>query len=188
MLAVCEPERRRLLLHPAPPPGGVAPAWINVAPAARPLGQLPAVGFEDLADLAIQRCSEELLSGRPASVQAYAAVVRLAWQMERDEAIPARDMALAEVAEARAVMLSLKDAIIRRSGQDEWRSLGGEVREELERARRIREARQRFVSAARYGGRRGGGLAGAGRPVPGGINLDKILAQVEARWEAEDLA
>ena len=73
--------------------------------------------------------------------------MRLAWQIERDEAIPARDKALAELAEVHETVLMLKNAVIRRSGQDEWRALWGEVQKERERARAIRKARQRFVTA-----------------------------------------
>jgi hypothetical protein len=36
-----------------------------------------------------------------------------------------------------------------RSGQDEWPALWAEVQRELEMTRKIREARQRFVTAAR---------------------------------------
>ena len=39
----------------------------------------------------------------------------------------------------------LKAAVIRRSGPAEWPVLAGEVQEELERAREIQKARQRFV-------------------------------------------
>ena len=149
-LAVCQPGRRRLLKHPAPPPGGVAPSWINVAVPPRPLGQLPAVGIADLASLALRRAYERLEVGVPGvSVQDVVAVSRLAWQIERDEAIPARDEALAELAEAQAAALTLKDAIIRRSGQDEWRALWSEVQKDREKAREIRKARQRFVAAQR---------------------------------------
>jgi len=152
MLAVCQPERRRLLQHPAPPPGGVAPRWINVAVPPRPLGQLPAVGIADLASLALRRTYERLEVGVPGvSVQDVVAVSRLAWQVERDEAIPARDQALAELAEVQQAMLTLKAAVIRRSGPDEWRVLAGEVQEERERARGIRKARERFATAARAG-------------------------------------
>jgi hypothetical protein len=151
MLAVCQPERRRLLLHPAPPPGGRAPAWINVAVVpSRPQGQFPVPGIADLAALALRRCYERLEAGEAAvPVQDAVAAMRLAWQIEHDEAIPARDKALADLAEAQAAVLSLKDAIIRRSGLDEWRALWGEVRKERERAREFRKARQRFVMAAR---------------------------------------
>ena len=48
-------------------------------------------------------------------------------------------------------MLTLKDAIIRRSGQDEWRALWSEVQKDREKTRKIREARQRFVTAVRAG-------------------------------------
>jgi hypothetical protein len=75
--------------------------------------------------------------------------MRLAWQVERDQAIPARDKALAELAEAQAAVLMLKDVIIRRSGPDEWRALWGGVQKERERAREIRRVRQRFAAAAR---------------------------------------
>ncbi len=150
MLAVCQPERRKLLAHPAPPPGGVAPSWISVAVPSRPPGQLAVPSFEDLADLVVRRCYEGLQSGRPTvSLQGAAAVIRLAWQIERDEAIPARDEALAELTEAQGAVLALRTAIIRRSGQDEWRALWGEVLEERDRAREIRKARQRFATMAR---------------------------------------
>jgi hypothetical protein len=96
----------------------------------------------DLATIAVKRCYEGLQSGTGAvSVQDAVAAMRLAWQMERDEAIPARDEALAELAKVQEAMLTLKDAIIRRSGQDEWRALAGEVQKERERAREIRKAR-----------------------------------------------
>ncbi len=148
-LAVCQPGRRRLLKHPAPPPGGVAPSCISVAVPPRPLGQLPAVGIADLASLALRRAYERLEVGAPGvSVQDVVAVSRLAWQVERDEVIPARDAALAELAEAQAAMLTLKDAIIRRSGQDEWRALWSEVQKERERAREIRKTRERFATVA----------------------------------------
>ena len=150
MLAVCQPERRRRLLHPAPPPGGVAPSWINVAVPSRPQGQLLVPGMADLAALALRRCYERLEAGEAAvSLQDAVAAMRLAWQIERDEAIPARDKALAELAEAQAAVLSLKDAIIRHSGLDEWRELWGEVQRERERAREIRKTRERFATAAR---------------------------------------
>jgi hypothetical protein len=154
LLAVCQPERRRLLAHPAPPPGGVAPRWINVAVPSRPPGQLAVPGFEDLAGLVVRRCYESLQAGRPTvSLQDAVAVMRLAWQIERDEAIPARDKALAELAEVQQAMLTLKAAVILRSGPDEWRTLAAEVQEERGRAREIRKARQRFVTTQPTGQR-----------------------------------
>ena len=41
MLAVARPERRRLLLHPAPAPGGRVPPWTSVAVPPRPRGSSP---------------------------------------------------------------------------------------------------------------------------------------------------
>jgi hypothetical protein len=150
LLAACQPERRKLLAHPAPAPGGVAPSWISVAVPPRPLGQLPAVGIADLASLALGRAYERLEVGVPGvSVQDVVAVSRLAWQIERDEAIPARDEALAELAEVQQAMLTLKAAVIRRSGPDEWRALAGEVQEDRKRAREIRRVRDRFATAPR---------------------------------------
>ena len=94
-------------------------------------GQLAVPSFEDLADLVVRRCYEGLQSGRPTvSLQDAAAVMRLAWQIERDEAIPERDAALRQLAGAQAAVLTLKDAIIRRSGLDEWRALWSEVQKD----------------------------------------------------------
>jgi len=98
MLAVCQPERRRLLLHPAPPPGGKTPAWVNVVPSPRPHGQLLVPGVDDLAALVLRRCYERLEAGEAAcSVQDAVAAMRLAWQIERDQAIPERDAALRQL-------------------------------------------------------------------------------------------
>jgi hypothetical protein len=81
MLAVARPERRRLLLHPAPPPGGQAPAWLNDARPA-PAG-LAAPTLDDVASLAMRRLWERLESGvcsvSPADV---AALVRLAREIK----------------------------------------------------------------------------------------------------------
>ena len=116
----------------------------------RPQGQLLAPGVDDLAALALRRCYERLEAGEAAvSLQDAVVAMRLAWQIERDEAIPARDKALAELAEAQQAVLILKNAVIRHSGQGEWRALWGEVQKELERARQIRKTRERFATAAR---------------------------------------
>ena len=83
MLSVCRPERRRLLLHPAPPPGGQAPAWLNGAHPA-PAG-LAAPTLDDVASLAMRRLWERLESGvcsvSPADV---AALVRLAREIKTE--------------------------------------------------------------------------------------------------------
>ena len=63
----------------------------------RPSGQLPEPSLKDLADLAVRKAFEGLLYGKLAlSVPDAVAVARLAWQVERDQAIPERDKALAQ--------------------------------------------------------------------------------------------
>jgi hypothetical protein len=100
LLAVCQPERRRLLLHPAPAPGGRAPSWINVAVPSRPQGQLLVSGVADLARVAMQRAYERVEAGEAAvSLQDAVAAMRLAWQVERDKAITERDAALRRLEE-----------------------------------------------------------------------------------------
>jgi hypothetical protein len=83
MLAVARPERRHLLAHPAPPPGGQAPAWLNDARPA-PAGLL-APTLDDVASLAVRRLWERLESGvcsvSPADV---AALVRLAREIKTE--------------------------------------------------------------------------------------------------------
>ena len=84
--------------HPAPYPGGQAPPWVNNPVPSRPPGQLPEPGLKDLADLAVRRAFEGLLYGNLAvSVPDAVAVARLAWQVERDHAIPERDAALRQL-------------------------------------------------------------------------------------------
>jgi hypothetical protein len=105
LLAVCQPERRRLLLHPAPAPGGRAPSWINVAVPSRPQGQFLAPGVHDVAALAIRLCYQRLEAGEhPAFVQDAVALARLAWQIEHDDALAERDRALAQAEEFRCGM------------------------------------------------------------------------------------
>jgi hypothetical protein len=86
MLAVARPERRRLLLHPAPAPGGRAPSWINVAMPACLQGQLPVPSAADLASFALRRCYERLEAGAAVSVHEVVALAKLARQIEDDAA------------------------------------------------------------------------------------------------------
>jgi hypothetical protein len=86
MLAVCQPDRRRLLLHPAPPPGGRAPAWVNVVPPPRPLGQLPVPSVADLAALALRRVYERVEAGAAVSAHDLVALLKLAREIEHDAA------------------------------------------------------------------------------------------------------
>ena len=87
MLAVCQPERRRLLQHTAPPPSGKTPAWINVVPPARPPGQLQVPGIDDLARLVLRRCYERILYGEAeVTVRDAAALLRLQREIDREAA------------------------------------------------------------------------------------------------------
>jgi len=84
--------------HPAPYPSGQAPPWVNNPVPSRPSGQLPEPSLKDLADLAVRKAFEGLLDGKLAvSVPDSVAVARLAWQVERDQAIPERDAALRQL-------------------------------------------------------------------------------------------
>jgi hypothetical protein len=129
MLAVVRPERRQLLLHPAPAPGGRAPSWVNVAVPPRPLGQLPVPSVEDLAALVLRRCYDGLQYGRPAvSVQAAVALIRLAHEIEHDAALAERDAARRQMEKWPEVLWTIRNAIIRQHGQDAWAPIAAEVR------------------------------------------------------------
>ena len=99
----------------------------------RPLGQLPAVGVEDLAALALRRCYEGLQSGRPAvSVRDAVAVMRLAREIEHDDALAERDAARRQMEEWRQEwrhgLWIIRNAIVRQYGQDAWAAISAEVR------------------------------------------------------------
>jgi hypothetical protein len=132
MLAVCQPERRRLLLHPAPPPGGKTPAWINVVPPARPPGQLQVPSIDELAPLVLRRCYERVEAGEQAvSVQDAVATMRLAWQIERDQAIPERDAALRQLEKWQQDMTEFTWAlrvVLERQYPGAWPAVMAEVR------------------------------------------------------------
>ena len=89
MLSVCPPQRRHLVRHPAPAPGGQTPRWVSdaqPAPAA-----LPMVSPGDLAQLAARRLWERLESGAVCVTPRDAAtLIRLAHETERDRAAPDR--------------------------------------------------------------------------------------------------
>ena len=129
LLAVCMPERRRLLLHPAPAPGGVAPQWVNVVPPARPPGQLAVPSIEDLANLVLRCCYDGLQSGRLAvSLQPAVALIRLAHEIEHDAALAERDAARRQMDEWRHGLWIIRNAIVGQYGQDAWVAVSAEVR------------------------------------------------------------
>ena len=76
------------MLHPAPPPGGAAPAWMErvsvTLPAPSP-GEVPAASISDVLSLTLQRYCEQLLSGRVAvSARDVAILMGLAREFRRD--------------------------------------------------------------------------------------------------------
>ena len=131
-LAVAQPGRLKLLKHPAPPPAGRVPSWINAVPPARAPGQLPVVSVRDLAELAVRKAYEGLLYGRTAvSVSDAAAVARLAWQVERDQAIPERDAALRQLEKWQQDMTEFAWAlrmVLDRQYPGSWPAVMAEVR------------------------------------------------------------
>ncbi len=145
MLAIVRPERRKLILHPAPAPGGEPPVWINAVIEPRSPGQLPVADLADLAALAIRRCYEQLGAGDVAvSLQEAVAATRLFWQMERDSAIAELAKARAELAKARAELAKAEKAFTtalwtaRRhlwsvEDQRRWGAFMDDLRAELER-------------------------------------------------------
>ena len=86
MLAVARPERRKLLLHPAPPPGGSCPSWVNAVQPPRLPGQLPVPELADLAALALRRCYERLEAGAAVSAHDVTSLLKLAREIEHDAA------------------------------------------------------------------------------------------------------
>lgn len=134
MLAVVRPERRKLLLHPAPAPGGRAPSWINVAvPSRRPQGQLLAPSIDDLATLVLRRCWEGLQSGAPVvPVRDAVAILRLAHEIEHDAALAERDAARRQMEEWRQELKSglwaVRSVLVRQYGQDAWAAFSAELK------------------------------------------------------------
>jgi hypothetical protein len=88
MLAICQPQRRALVLHPAPPPGGAAPTWmenVSVTLPAQSPGEVAVASIGDVLTLTLQRYCEQLLSGRVAvSARDVAILVRLEREFRRD--------------------------------------------------------------------------------------------------------
>ena len=86
--------------HPAPPPGGVAPSWINVVPSARPAGQLSVPSVEDLAAITLRRAYERVEAGEAGvTIRDAVAVLRLAHEIEHDDALAERDAARRQMEE-----------------------------------------------------------------------------------------
>lgn len=86
MLAICQPQRRSLVLHPAPPPGGAAPAWMESVSVDLPApSQVLVASTGDVLSLTLQRYCEQLQSGRVAvSARDVAILMRLEREFRRD--------------------------------------------------------------------------------------------------------
>ena len=81
----------------------------------------------------LRRCWEGLQSGRPAvSVQAAVALIRLAHEIEHDAALAERFAARRQMEEWRQEwkhgLWIIRNAIVRRYGQDAWAAIWAEVR------------------------------------------------------------
>jgi hypothetical protein len=124
MLAVCQPERRRLLQHTAPAPGGKTPAWINVVPPARPPGQLQVPGIDDLARLVLRRCYERVLDGEAeVTPRDAAALLRLQRELDRQAA----GQVAGTIAQWEATMREVLWAARRHLG-DHWEPFVADIR------------------------------------------------------------
>lgn len=139
-LAVCQPGRRRLLAHPAPPPGGSCPSWVNVVPPHRPLGQLPVPDVADLARVVLRRAYERLeAGGAEVTVRDAVAILRFAHEIEHDEALAERDAARRQMEEWRQEwrhgLWIIRNAIVRQYGQDAWAAISAEIRKQRPAAR-----------------------------------------------------
>ena len=131
MLAVCGPGRLERLKHPAPFPGGQAPPWVNNPVPSRPSGQLPEPSLKDLADLALRKAFEGLYGKLAVSVPDAVAAARLAWQVERDHAIPERDAALRQLEKWKQEMTEFTWAlrmVLDRQYPGAWPAVMAEVR------------------------------------------------------------
>ena len=129
LLAVCQPERRRLLLHPAPAPGGRAPSWVNVAiMPPRPQGQLHVPGVADLARMALRRAYERLEAGEAeVTIRDAVAILRLAHEIEHEDALAERDAARRQIAEWKRGLRLIRDAVVSHHGQPAWDAVAAQV-------------------------------------------------------------
>ena len=129
MLAVCQPERRRLLKHPAPPPGGSCPEWVNIVPERMPQGQLPVPDVADLAALVTRRAFERLEADEArVAIRDAVAVLRLAHEIEHDDALAERDAARRQMQEWQNGLWIIRNAVVSRYGLDAWAAFSAEVK------------------------------------------------------------
>lgn len=130
MLAIVRPERRKLLLHPASPPGGVAPRWVNAVQLPRHQGQLPVPDIDDLARLALQSCYEQVGHG-DVSLKDLTALVRLAFEYQHDATLAEAERQKARADELDAALRSLVWSVKRNTGPEQWRAFATDMRREV---------------------------------------------------------
>jgi hypothetical protein len=103
----------------------------------RPTGQLAAVDVADLAALVLRRAYERLEAGKAETgLRDAVALLRLTWEIERDEAIPERDKALAQAEMFRRGMetaLWMAREHFERIDPVRWRSFMNDFRRESEK-------------------------------------------------------
>jgi hypothetical protein len=134
-LAVTRPDRA--LPHLAPPPTGTTcPAWIGVSVASRqptPPGRLAVPGIADLASLAMRRLWERLEAGEASvSLQDAAALVRLAREIKRDDAVAAAAAARARAEMFQKGLSSTLWTAKRHIDPARWRAFMDDLRRECE--------------------------------------------------------
>ncbi len=129
MLAVARPGRRRLLKHLAPPPSGSCPEWVNIVPERMPQGQLPVPDVADLAALVTRRAFERLEADEArVAIRDAVAVLRLAHEIEHDDALAERDAARRQMQEWQNGLWIIRNAVVSRYGLDAWAAVSAEVR------------------------------------------------------------
>jgi hypothetical protein len=110
-------------MHPAPPPSGVAPAWVNAVPPGRPQGSCPYPPPPYLAALALWRAHERVEAGAAVSAQDVVALLKLAREIEREAA----GQAAGTTARWQATVRELLRAARRHPGEH-WEPFAADIR------------------------------------------------------------
>ena len=99
-------------------------------PASRVLrGSCLCLTVADLASLVLRRCYERLQSGEASvSLRDAVAVMRLAHEIEHDDALAERDAARRQMEEWQHGLWIIRTAVVRQHGQDAWAAISAEVR------------------------------------------------------------
>ena len=142
MLAVCQPERRLLLMHPAPSPCRPCPPWITAVPAYLSAGQAATPTLGDLATLALKRAYQRLeAGGTDVNLRDVVALARLAREIAGDQTAAELGKALDDLAETQQAFSAVLWAAHRHFGPGggpaedprRWAAFMNDLRGELER-------------------------------------------------------